>query len=90
MMIRLNLSINELTEKIKLQGEIIETEETVFAIPNNKYVDRRIIYYDEVFWVVYSILDDYEEKCYWEDMEEYNSEQSALTRYHELLETLQS
>ncbi|KOS07216.1 hypothetical protein AM493_15115 [Flavobacterium akiainvivens] len=88
LIIDLDLPIKELIEVIKLQGDVIETEENIFGVSNNKYVDRRIIYYDKVFWVIYSILDNYEDKCYWEDMEGYSSEQLALIGYNELKKTL--
>lgn len=76
-------------EIIKLRGEVIETEENIFGISNDKYVDVVIIYYDDVFWFIYSIFDNYLNKCHYQDVEVYDFEKLAVKRYDELKGFLQ-
>lgn len=81
LMIELNMTINELIRMITLKGEPVESNENVFGIPNDKYVERAIVLHDNVFWVVYAILDNYIQRCYWEDIQDFATENQARIYY---------
>ena len=78
------LTIHELIEFIKLRGEVINTENSVFGIENDKYIERALLCYDGNYFVTYSILDNFIDRCYFEDMAEYDNEYSATVGYNNL------
>lgn len=87
LMLKENLTIKELIEKVKLKGEYIPSEkDSVFGIPKNKYIERGIFFYEESYWVIYSILDNHILKCYWEDMDEYLNLNEAKKGFDKLVE----
>jgi hypothetical protein len=80
-----NMTIHELIEMIKLRGELIETEDNVFGIPNDRYVERAIILFENTYYVTYAILDNFADICYYESMDDYNREFQARNEYDKLL-----
>lgn len=88
LMREMNLTFPEAIEMIKLQGEVVETDESIFGITQNKFVERAIIIYRNYYWVVYSICDDYAEIFYYEGVESFNSLTRAERYYYNLTNTL--
>jgi hypothetical protein len=84
----MNLSYPEAIEMIKLQGEVVETDESIFGITQNKFVERAIIIYRNYYWTVFSICDDYAEIFYYEEVKSFNSLNSAENYYYNLTNTL--
>jgi hypothetical protein len=80
-----NMTIHELIEMIKLQGELIELENNVFGIPNDRYGERAIILFENRYYVTCAILDNFADICYYENIEVYNREFQARTEYNNLL-----
>ncbi|SNR24932.1 hypothetical protein [Flavobacterium sp. ov086] len=86
LLLELNMTIHELIEWIKLRGEAVELQDSIFGIPNDKYIERVIILYDNTYWVIYAIYDNFLERCYWEDMNDFDSEETAQIAYNELVQ----
>jgi len=86
LLLELNMTIHELIEWIKLRGEAVELQDSVFGIPNDKYIERVIILWDNTYWVIYAIYDNFLERCYWEDMNDFDSEETAQIAYNELVQ----
>jgi hypothetical protein len=88
LMIELNMPIHELIEMIKLRGKVVELNDSIFGIQNDKYVERVILFFNNVFWVTYAIYDNYNEQCYWEDLQDFISENQARIYYNDLINSL--
>lgn len=86
LLLELNMTIHELIEWIKLRGEAVELQDSIFGIPNDKYIERVIIFHDNTYWVIYAIYDNFLERCYWEDMNDFDSEETAQIAYNELVQ----
>jgi hypothetical protein len=86
LLLELNMTIHELIESIKLRGEAVELQDSVFGIPNDKYIERVIILWDNTYWVIYAIYDNFLQKCYWEDMDDFDSEEKAQIAYNGLIQ----
>lgn len=86
LLIELDMTIHELIERIKSRGEVVELNESILGIPNDKYVERVILLYEDIYWVIYAVYDNFINKCYWEDMEDFESENKARIAYNELTE----
>ncbi|BCY29693.1 hypothetical protein [Flavobacterium okayamense] len=72
-MLENNFTISQLIEFLKNKGiGIITNESSVLGLPKNKYIERYILEYDNSFWLIYSIIDNFEDKCYYTDVEEYD------------------
>ena len=68
-----NFTTIELIEFLKNKGKRVITEDSnVLGLPENKYIERYILEYDNSFWLIYSINDNFEDKCYYTDVEEYD------------------
>lgn len=78
-----NLTIHELIEIIKLRGESLEYG--ILSIPNNKYIERFLILFEYKYYVIYEILDTFEDICHHEDIIDFVNENEARIQYNNLL-----
>lgn len=84
LMLELNMSIHELIEMIKIEGEVVEFNNSSLEMPNDKYVERIVLFHDDTYWLVYAIFDNSSEHPYWEDMQDFKSANQARSYYNEL------
>lgn len=80
-----NMTIHQLIEMIKLKGEAIELNGSVFGLPDEKYGERVIILFENRYYVTYTILDNFIEKVYHEDITIFENESKARDNYDDLL-----
>ncbi len=83
-LLKMMLTIPELIEFIKLHSEVINTENSPFSIDENTYMERALLLFDGDYFVMYSLLDKFIDRFYFERMEEYNNIHSATLGYNTL------
>lgn len=77
-----NMTISEFIEFLKIKGKRILTEESnVLGLPDNKYIERYIVLYEDKYWLIFSVYDNYMDKCYYFDFEEYKRQHEAEKAY---------
>lgn len=69
---------------IKLQGEPLENTYGILELPNNKFIERVIIFFQDVFYVTYIVSDTFEEIVYWDEIEGFEHEWQARDYYNDL------
>ncbi len=81
------MTIHEKIEQIKLKGNCLRHE--VIGMPNDKYSEPVILEYENNYFLIYSIYENFSDACPFEDMEEFNLLHRAERRYEELIIELQ-
>ena len=54
-------------ERIQNKAEHIQRDDSILSIPNDKYVERHLFFYEEtgLHYVTYSVYDNYKDYCYY-------------------------
>jgi hypothetical protein len=81
-------TIHELIEMIKLHGEVVEINNSVLTLPNDKFAERALLLFNGLYFVTYVICDNFEERCPWEDIAVFRTELTARANYNSLLQIL--
>lgn len=69
---RFRMTIHELIAMMKLRG--IVCEYGIISLLNDKYVEWAMILFEDEYYVAHSVLDNYEDICYYEDIEDFENE----------------
>lgn len=81
------MTIHEKIEQIRLKGNCLRHE--VIGIPNDKYAEPVIMAYGNIYFVIYSVYENFIDACPYEDIEEFSRLYQAERRYEELITDLQ-
>lgn len=74
---RFRMTIHEQIAMMKLQGIVCEFG--IIGLLNDKYVEWAMILFEDEYYVTYSVLDNYADICYYEDIESFENELRART-----------
>jgi len=77
------MTIHERIEIIKLKGENVEYG--ILSLPNDKYMERFIIFFEDRYYLIFEILDTFEDTFYYEDISDFDEENTARDQYDNLL-----
>lgn len=69
------MTIHELIEMMKLKGIVCEFG--IISLFNDKYAEWALILFEDEYYVTYSVLDNYEDICYFEDIKDFENEFQA-------------
>lgn len=72
---RFRMTIHELIAMMKLKGIVCESG--IIGLLNDKYVEWAMILFEDEYYVAHSVLDNYEDICYYEDIEDFENELQA-------------
>jgi hypothetical protein len=78
-----NLKMDGLYE-IQLRGKEILTEDNIFPIRYEKYIDRRIIEYEDQYYLIYQVFNNLKDILHYWDFEGFDSFDSVLRAYNKL------
>ena len=79
-----NKTKQEFIDMVKVKGELIEHGDHVFPLLKDKYGERALLQYDELFHVTYIILANFADIVYRDDIKTYDLESEAREYYFDL------
>lgn len=86
---RLMESYNKTTKRdfigmIKLKGELIEHVDNVIPLLDNRFAERALLQFNDLFYITFIISDNFADIVYREDIKAYDLEDEAREYYYDL------
>lgn len=74
----------ELIENVKLNGELIRIENV--TLRDDKFCTLTLWNYNNLYYVIQTVLDNYQDVCHYEDGDEFTNNDQALLRFNAIIE----
>lgn len=71
-------------EMIKLKGELIEHIDNIIPLLNDKFAERALLQFNELFYITFIISANFADIAYKEDIKAYDLEEEAREYYFDL------
>ena len=81
-------TINEFIEMIKLRGTVINLNNSVLTLPNERFAERALLMYDDRYYVTYLVSENFSDQSPWEDIHVFENENDATNDYNNLVQML--
>lgn len=81
-----NMTIHELIEMTKLKGEALKFD--ILSLPNDKHSQRALILFEDRYFAIYEILDNYEDTYHYADIQVFKDDFTARICYERIVKEL--